>query len=228
MTTKFVTCFAAALAVSSGSFVWAQTAPAQQLNKDCVVSVLNRTVQVSERGTWVLPNVPSTQGQIRARATCVANGQTISGQSEYFSVINNGNVDVPNIQFGSLEQIPQTLSFGETTTSMAGAGSTRQLVLTAHYADGTSSDVTAASHGPNYSSSNVSIASVTANGRVTGVASGNVLISARKDGASAMILVTVVTSGDMDGDGLPAVTRPPVVVPKPVAYNVSGSSRFAG
>ena len=47
-----------------------------QLNQNCVVSVLNRTVAVREDGTFVLPNVPAGFGQVRARATCVENGQT--------------------------------------------------------------------------------------------------------------------------------------------------------
>src|ERR1051325_6937263 len=37
-----------------------------------------------------------------------------------------------------------------------------------------------------------------------------------------------VTARGLDGEGFPAVTRPPVVVPRPVAKIVSGSSREAG
>ena len=65
-----------------------------QLNENCVVSVLNRTVQVKPDGTWVLPNVPANFSQMWARATCVENGVTRSGQSDFFSVPANGAVNL--------------------------------------------------------------------------------------------------------------------------------------
>lgn len=37
------------------------------------MSVLNRTASVQPDGTWFSP-VPANQGQVRVRATCVANG----------------------------------------------------------------------------------------------------------------------------------------------------------
>lgn len=53
------------------------SAPAQALlNENCIISVLNRTVQVKPDGTWVLPNIPANSGPVRARATCVQNGLT--------------------------------------------------------------------------------------------------------------------------------------------------------
>ena len=52
-----------------------------QLNEHCTVSVLNRNVRVNPDGSWVLPNVPANLGQVRARATCVENGVTTSGES---------------------------------------------------------------------------------------------------------------------------------------------------
>lgn len=55
-----------------------------ELNENCVVSVLNRTVQVKPDGTWVLPNIPANFGPVRARATCVTNGITTAGESALF------------------------------------------------------------------------------------------------------------------------------------------------
>ena len=69
-----------------------------QLNQDCTVSVLNRTVQVNPDGSWVLPNVPANFGQVKARATCVRNGITISGESDYFTIPANGAVNLPTSQ----------------------------------------------------------------------------------------------------------------------------------
>ena len=76
------------------------------LNQNCIVSVLNRTVQVKEDGTWVLPNIPANSGPVRARATCVENGLTTSGQSEFFTVPVNGSLDVPPIVIGPVTPIP--------------------------------------------------------------------------------------------------------------------------
>ena len=39
---------------------------AAQLNQDCIISVLNRNVQVNSDGTWVLPNIPANFGPVRA------------------------------------------------------------------------------------------------------------------------------------------------------------------
>src|SRR5215218_811534 len=81
-----------------------------QLNQDCTVSVLNRTVQVNADGSWVLPNVPANFGQVKARATCVRNGVTSSGESEFFSIPANMAVNLPAIVLGSVTKIPTSLN----------------------------------------------------------------------------------------------------------------------
>src|SRR6266481_2320668 len=68
-----------------------------QLNQNCIVSVLNRNVQVNADGTWVLPNIPANFGPVRARATCVTNGITQFGQSSFFILPANSSTDVPPI-----------------------------------------------------------------------------------------------------------------------------------
>src|SRR5882724_6946305 len=70
-----------------------------QLDETCTVSVLNRTAVVDSEGTWVLPNVPSTMGLVRARAICVANGVTRVGQSDFFAVPTDGIVRGVDIHF---------------------------------------------------------------------------------------------------------------------------------
>lgn len=62
-----------------------------ELSDNCVVSVLNRTVQVKPDGTWVLPNIPANFGPVRGRATCVENGVTTSGESALFTIPVNGS-----------------------------------------------------------------------------------------------------------------------------------------
>ncbi len=176
-----------------------------ELSERCVVNILNRTIQVSSDGGWSLPNVPSNQGQVRARATCIEDdGSTTSGQSPYFSIARNGITQVPGIVFQDLTPIPVSLSFGSTATlQLDSIGATAQLNVTATYPGSATADVSSAASGTNYSSTNPAVATVSANGLVTAVGNGLALISARNDGVLAARRVLVNTGGDLDGDGLP-------------------------
>src|SRR5271169_4210116 len=106
-----------------------------QLNQNCTVSVLNRTVPVNPDGTWVLPNVPANFGQVKARATCTQNGVTTFGESDFFNVPANGAVNLPAITMGVTTPIPVSLSVGPATASLSSAGQTVQLTVTATYPD---------------------------------------------------------------------------------------------
>lgn len=175
-----------------------------QLNENCTVSVLNRTVRVNPDGSWVLPNVPANFGQVKARATCVENGVTRSGESEFFTIPANGAVNLPRIVLGASSKVPSSLTVAPATVSLTAAGQTVQLVVTAHYPDNSTKDVSAAAAGTNYTTSNAAIASVGPNGLVTAVAGGTVVIQATNDGASAIITANVTVAGhDTDGDGIP-------------------------
>lgn len=177
---------------------------AQQLDENCTVSVLNRTVRVNHDGSWVLPNIPANFGQVKARATCVRNGVTMSGESAFFTIPANGAVNLPTIILGATTQIPAALTLTPPTPSFTAAGQTAQLTVTATYSDSSTRDVTAGSTGTNYTTSNSAIATVSANGLVTAVASGSVVIQATNDGSTGIIRATVVLSNvDSDGDGIP-------------------------
>src|SRR5579863_2432127 len=82
---------------------------AGQLDQTCTVSALNRTAPVDANGVWVLTNVPIGSGQIRVRATCVANGVTRSGQSSLITIPANGVITVDDISFAQLQPIPTLL-----------------------------------------------------------------------------------------------------------------------
>lgn len=177
---------------------------AQQLDENCTVSVLNRTVRVNADGTWVLPNIPANFGQIKARATCVRNGVTTSGESEFFTIPANGSVNIPPIVLGAATKVPNSLTITPAPLTFTAAGQTAQLVVTAHYPDNSAKDVSAGAAGTNYTTSNSAIASVGPDGLVTAVASGTVVIQATNDGASAIITANVTVAGtDSDGDGIP-------------------------
>ncbi len=110
--------------------------------RPCVVSALNRTARVQADGTWVLSNVPSTQGLTRVRATCVANGVTRVGQSGLIAIPPDGIVDVSEIDFNTVLPIPQKLSLAAPTATLSAVGATLQLRTMAEYPDGSLGDVT--------------------------------------------------------------------------------------
>ena len=181
------------------------TPAAAQLNQNCIVSVLNRNVQVNADGTWVLPNIPANFGRVRARATCVQNSITQSGESPYFTIPANGSVDVPRIVLGSTTAIPSSITLTSQTTTLTSPGATTQLTATASYATMASANVTSAATGTTYVSTNPQIATVTGDGLVTAVRTGNVFIQATNEGTMGMIAIPVVFGGgaDSDGDGIP-------------------------
>lgn len=174
-----------------------------QLNENCVVSILNRTARVQPDGTWVLPNVPANFGQVRARATCVEGGVTLSGQSDFFTIPANGSVDVPEIQIGIVDPIPESLNVSAPTTVLMVVGQSTQLTVEATFSDGATEDVTSASNGTNYTVTNPAVATVDDDGLVTAEMSGTVVISAMLEGALGLLQLQVVLAGDSDGDGIP-------------------------
>lgn len=175
---------------------------AQQLNDSCVVSVLNRTVQVNADGSWVLPNVPADFGLVRARATCIQNGVTTFGQSDLFSLGANQTLNLPHIQFGPTTPIPVSLTIQSSATMLTQPGQIAQLSVNATYADTTTADLTAASSGTQYTASNPSIATISSGGAVTAVSSGTVVIQAVNEGRQAIINITVLLDGASHG-GIP-------------------------
>src|SRR5437762_10382258 len=103
--------------------LWAmQRVAFAQLNQNCTVSVLNRTVPVNPDGSWVLPNIPANFGQVKARATCTQNGTTTFGESAFFTVPANGAVNLPAITLGNTTPIPVSLSITQSTSPLTAAG----------------------------------------------------------------------------------------------------------
>ncbi len=174
-----------------------------QLNENCVVSVLNRTVQVKSDGTWLLPNVPANFGPVRARATCVENGMTRTGQSELFTLPAGGSVNVPKIILGPVIPIPTTLVLSAPVTTLTQAFQTVPLTVIGKYVDGSQQNLTTAGTGTRYSVTNSNLVHVSADGIVTARASGIVVVQAQHEGAQGLLQINVVLSGDSDGDGIP-------------------------
>ena len=173
-----------------------------QLNQNCTVSVLNRNVQANADGTWVLPNVPANLGQVKARATCVQNGVTVSGESAFFTLTANTAANLPPIVLGSASQIPVSLSISPASPSLTTVGQTVQLAVTANLPDSSKPNVTAASAGTNYTTSNPAIATISPSGLITAVSSGTVVIQALNQGASGILTAMVMIGGTSVG-GIP-------------------------
>ena len=191
-------------AVLATPAAWAQgpPPPPPPMDENCIVSVLNRNTRVHPDGTWVLPNIPANFGLVRARATCIFNGVTVSGESAPFLVSANGSVDVPPIVLGSTTPIPESLTLTIASSQLGKVGQTTQVTVSARYSDGSTRAVTAAGTGTKYVVSNAAIASVTANGLVTALASGTALVQATNEGTAGFVAVRVVLSADSDGDGI--------------------------
>ena len=190
------------LLLIAGFGVGTSPACAQQLDQNCVVSVLNRTVQVNADGSWQLPNIPAGFGLVRARATCVEGGTTTFGQSDFFSIQANRMNAIPPILLGNTTPIPIALTIQNPSTTLTQAGQITQLTVSATYADSTVSDVTSASTGTQYTVSNSSIATVSSGGAVTAVSSGTVVIQAVNEGRQAIINIQVLLDGATHG-GIP-------------------------
>lgn len=124
----------------------------------------------------------------------------------YFGVLRTlsfGPDIVGNIQLGAPDPIPTSLNVTAPLTTLTTTGQTVQLSVIATYQDGSTGNVTAASAGTNYFTSNPTIASVSPDGLVTAQSSGTALISAINEGPIGLIRISIVLSGDSDGDGIP-------------------------
>jgi hypothetical protein len=188
------------------SMVWIMVSgpPAfAQLDESCTVSALNRTAPVAADGSWVLPNVPINLGQVRVRATCVGNGITTAGQSDFVQVPLNEIVRAPEIRFDAVQPIPSRLELTAPVTLLTASEQTVQLTTTGFLPSGGTEDLTSSDTGTRYIVSNPRTATVSSDGLVTALTSGAVIVTATHEGALGLIRIEVVVSGDSDGDGMP-------------------------
>jgi hypothetical protein len=169
----------------------------------CTVSILNQTAFVQSDGSWTIPNIPSNMGPVRARMTCIENGQVLSGSSDFFTIETNRMSAIPPIPLGVVAPAPAKISVAAPSTTLTSLGATVQLAVTATYPDESTGNVTAASTGTVYTSTNPRVATVGPNGRVTAVGSGPVLVTALNEAVLAAVLINVSITGDTDGDGIP-------------------------
>src|SRR5436309_3994463 len=139
-----------ALIAQIGIFCLSISAQAQ-LNQNCTVGILNRTTQVQPDGSWRIDNIPAGFGFVRARATCVQNGITQSGESNLFQINANQVTGFnANIVLGSTTPIPNSLTLTASLTTLTQPGQTVQISVLATYADNSTKNVTPSSSGTQY------------------------------------------------------------------------------
>ena len=186
-----------------------------QLNENCTVSVLNRTVQVGTNGNWSIANVPAGFGPVRARAVCVNNGTTSVGQSGLFTVLPNQSTGFDaTMILGPVTPIPDLITVTSPNPTLTSAGAITQIAVNGHYPSTVTANITAASTGTTYTISNPAIATVSTEGLVQAVSSGTVIIQAMNEGATGMTSIRVVLNAtDSDHDGIPETPIHPAAQP---------------
>ncbi len=178
--------------------------PAADLDEKCTVSIQNRTTRVQSDGTWVVTNAPANVGQVRARATCLKDGVTQSGQSDFFVVPADDAITLEPIRLGETEPIPESLRVSPASVDLDTIGETVQLTVVATLPDQSNVFVSDTADGTSYLSSSPSIATVSSDGLLTATGSGRALVSVTNEGALAVLSVRVSLSGvDSDLDGIP-------------------------
>jgi len=128
---------------------------------------------------------------------------TTQAQSQYFSLVPNGNSKVPLIKFGTVTLPPISISLSAPKNSLTAAGQTVQLKATGTLTDSSTADLSTRAQGTLYITSSPQVATVSADGLVTAVGRGPLIITARNEGAAATIQMSVNTPVSTVGDGIP-------------------------
>ncbi|MCP3977814.1 MAG: hypothetical protein GY716_00595 [bacterium] len=181
------------------------------------MTVGNQTALIRSDGSYEVRNISLFVSQdtgvapqlYRARATCLRNGQMITGQSDFFELQPTDIAVVEQIFLSDLDPLPVSLSIAAAGgVSVLTLGEDIQLQVTAYFADGSSEDRTARTAGTTYLSTNSNLLTVTEEGLATGanntVSPEPVIIAVLNEGNIGTIEFTVTgPSGDLDNDGMP-------------------------
>lgn len=174
-----------------------------QLGAECTASLLGRTTQVNDDGSFFLANIPVEEGLHRVRVTCApAVGPVERGQSNLFELFPDTVVIIGPIAFGFIDPIPVSLQVSAAQTRLTMVGEQVQLRVDGVLPDGTLADMTASAGGTVYSSSNDAVAEVDEEGLVTARARGTVLITVRREGVVGSLELEIAIANDRDGDGM--------------------------
>lgn len=177
---------------------------AAQLGPNCTATLMNRAVQINPDGTFTIPNVPVDQGFYRVRIICKNPDQsTTEAASAFLSLVPNGETQIGPLTFGQIDPAPVSIALSAPNSALSTLGQTAQLTVQGTLPDGSSKDLSTQALGTLYVTSNPKIATVSADGLVTAVSRGQVIITARNEGATATLALSVNTPVSTVGDGIP-------------------------
>lgn len=186
---------------------WPSPSGAQEpfeLDDSCIVSVLNRSGRVPPDGTWILRDIPFVSELVRARFSCVRDGETVRAVADVDQFVPDAENAFPaDVVLVDQSLIPTSISISTPTTMLTTTAPAVQLTVTATFADGSVADVTSGSNRTTYSLSSDAVATASAGGLVTGLTSGTVLVTAQLDGALAFTRLQAALASDNDADGIP-------------------------
>src|ERR1051326_6085976 len=166
--------------------------PPFAINDKCTATLLNRSIQISPDGTFALPNIPVDQGFYRVRIVCTNPDHTTTEAASGFLTLNaNGETLIGPLVVGNIDPAPVAIAVSASSTTLATSGQTVQLAVQGTLPTNTVKDLSTRALGTLYISSNPAIATVSADGLVTAVSRGTAIITARNEGASATIQITV-------------------------------------
>jgi|CXWL01.1.fsa_nt_gi hypothetical protein len=189
------------------------------LDESCTVTAGNQTALVRSDGTFLIDNLGIFRFRLglvdiaapvlyRVRATCMRDGVMETGQSELFApVAGSTTFTGPIFASDALPAIPTRIEV-TTPESFVTLNGIVQLTVTAHYADGTTRDVSARSEGTTYLTTNPRLLTVSSNGLVTGenrsltLQTGSITVL-NEGNLATLDLLSVGPSNDFDNDGLP-------------------------
>src|SRR6266498_1572995 len=174
-----------------------------QLGSNCTADILNRSVQVSNNGTFAIPNVPTGPGKFRVRVRCQNGTQSpIFGDSAFLTLLPSSSTPILGLMLGNYHPAPIAITLTASKSTYSQVGENSFLTVTGTMSDGSTADLSTSWQGTTYISSNPAIASVNADGLVTAVSRGTAIISALNEGAASTIQISVLTPVSTVGDGI--------------------------
>ena len=159
---------------------------------------------LDQLGGFELQNVPVDLGLFRFRVDCRnPDGTVTHGASDFKQLVTNGMTYAGPITYGNIVPAPALIRITAPSITINQLGQTLQITTTGTLPGGTQRDLTTRAVGTTYNSSNPAIVSVSQDGLATAGSRGLAIITARNEGATATIQITVDSLKDTDGDGMP-------------------------
>src|SRR5215471_6197666 len=177
--------------------------PPFRINDNCTATLLNRSIQISPDGTFAIPNIPVDQGFYRVRILCKNGNQSTEAASAFLSLVPNGETLVGPLTIGNVSPAPVSIVLSAPSTTLTTPGQTVQLAVQGILPDNSTKDLSTQASGTFYVSSNPKIATVSVDGLVTAVSRGQVIITARNEGATTTFSLRVNTPVSTVNDGIP-------------------------